>query len=62
MTDDRWQQLSVQSQAILRQVLIPMHVEGYTATEAARRLGVPVPAVRLLTAYFANEVSELGQP
>jgi hypothetical protein len=60
MTEARWQALSVQSVPILRQVLVPIHLEGYTTTETAKRIGIPVGSVRLLVDYFANEVSELG--
>jgi len=56
----RWADLSVQSTAILRQVIVPIHVEGFTATETAKRLGIPIASVRLLVDYFASEVSELG--
>jgi hypothetical protein len=57
----RWADLSVQSTAILRQVIAPIHLEGSTATATAKRLGIPLASVRLLVAYFANEVSELEQ-
>jgi DNA-directed RNA polymerase specialized sigma24 family protein len=58
----RWAELSLQSSAILRQVVVPMHLDGYKATEVATRLGIPISSVRLLVEYFANEVSELAQP
>jgi DNA-directed RNA polymerase specialized sigma24 family protein len=57
-----WADLSVQSTAILRQVVAPIHLDGHKATDVATRLGIPIGSVRLLVAYFANEVSELGQP
>jgi DNA-directed RNA polymerase specialized sigma24 family protein len=56
-----WADLSVQSTAILRQVIVPIHLEGSTATETAKRLGIPIASIRLLVAHFANEVSELGR-
>jgi hypothetical protein len=43
---------------ILRQGVIPMHVEGFTATETARRLRISPAAVRLLTAYFACSATQ----
>jgi DNA-directed RNA polymerase specialized sigma24 family protein len=52
--------LSVQSTAILRQVVVPIHLEGYKTTEVATRLGIPLGSVRLLVDFFANEISELG--
>jgi DNA-directed RNA polymerase specialized sigma24 family protein len=58
----RWADLSVQSTAILRQVVAPIHLEGYTTTEVAKRLEIAQGAVKLLIAYFANEVSALGRP
>jgi DNA-directed RNA polymerase specialized sigma24 family protein len=57
----RWADLSPQSTAILRQVVVPIHVEGYKATDVAKRLGIPPVAVRLLVDYFANEIGELGE-
>jgi DNA-directed RNA polymerase specialized sigma24 family protein len=45
----------------LRQVVAPIHLEGYKATEVATRLGIPISSVRLLVEYFAREVSALGQ-
>ena len=56
----RWVDLSVQSTAILRQVVVPIHLEGYKTTEVATRLGIPLGSVRLLVDFFANEISELG--
>jgi DNA-directed RNA polymerase specialized sigma24 family protein len=41
-------------------VVVPIHLEGYTTTEVAKRLAIPLASVRLLVDYFANEVSELG--
>ena len=58
----RWSDLSVQSTAILRQVVAPIHVEGYTTTEVVKRLGIPLGSVRLLVEYLADEISELAQP
>ena len=58
--DIRWEFLSVQSTAILRQVVAPLHLDGYKTTDVATRLGIPPGSVKLLTAYFASEVSELG--
>jgi hypothetical protein len=58
----RWERLSVQSTAILRQVVWPIHAEGYSATEIAKRIGISPFAVRLLSDFFANEVSDLGRP
>ncbi len=58
----RWADLSVGSTAILRQVVAPIHLEGYKATEVATRLGIPPGSVKLLTEYFTNEVRELAQP
>jgi hypothetical protein len=55
-----WADLSVQSTAILRQVVAPIHLDGYKATEVATRLGIPIASMRLLVEYFANEVSEIG--
>jgi transposase len=46
----------------LRQVVWPNLAEGYSTTEIAKRIGISPFAVRLLVDYFANEVSELGQP
>jgi DNA-directed RNA polymerase specialized sigma24 family protein len=57
-----WADLSVQSTAILRQVVAPIHLDGHKATEVATRLGIPIASVRLLVDYFAYEVSELAQP
>jgi hypothetical protein len=57
----RWADLSVQSTAILRQVVVPIHREGYSTTDVAKRLGIPIASVRLLTEYFASEVIELGR-
>jgi DNA-directed RNA polymerase specialized sigma24 family protein len=51
----RWADLSVQSVAILRQVVVPIHLEGCTTTETAKRLGIPLAAVKPLIAYFAEE-------
>ena len=62
MTEAHWQALSAESVAILRQVLVPIHLEGFKTTEVATRLGIPLASVRLLVAYFADEVSELAQP
>lgn len=53
----RWDLLSEQSTAILRQVLIPIHEEGYSVREVAKRLDIPERGVRLLTEFFAWEVS-----
>ena len=58
----RWELLSVQATAILRQVLWPIHAEGYSTTETAKRLGISPSAVRLLLDYFANEIQELEPP
>lgn len=58
----RWADLSVQSTAIFRQVVAPLHLEGCNATETAKCLGIPIASVRLLVEYFASEVSELAQP
>jgi hypothetical protein len=58
----RWKLLSVQSTAILRQVLRPIHAEGYSTTEIAKRIEISPFAVRCLADYFANELSELAQP
>jgi hypothetical protein len=57
----RWELLSRESQAILRQVLVPIHMEGDTVAETAKRLQIPHRAVALLTAFFASEVRELGR-
>jgi DNA-directed RNA polymerase specialized sigma24 family protein len=58
----RWSALSVQSTAILRQVVAPIHLEGYKTTEVATRLGIPIASVKLLVDYLAREVSELERP
>jgi hypothetical protein len=57
----RWADLSVQSTAILRQVVAPIHLDGFTVTETAKRLGIPLASVRLLVEYLAREVSELAR-
>jgi DNA-directed RNA polymerase specialized sigma24 family protein len=57
----RWDQLSVQSTAILRQVVVPVSLEGYSPTETAKRIGISPSSVSLLSDYFASEVSELAQ-
>ena len=54
--------LSVQSTAILRQVVAPIHLEGYSTTETAKRLGIPLSSVRLLVDFFANEIEGFGRP
>jgi hypothetical protein len=54
--DINWQCLSNRSMAILRQVLIPIHLEGSTIRETAKRLQIPQKAVRLLEEYFVWEV------
>ena len=59
MTAEHWRMLSVQSTSILRQVLVPIHLEGYPSTETAKRIGISVSSVRLLADFFANEVSEI---
>lgn len=58
----RWSDLSAQSTAILRQVVVPIHLEGHSTTEVAKRLGIPLASVRLLTEYLAREVSQLAPP
>jgi DNA-directed RNA polymerase specialized sigma24 family protein len=62
MTDLSWRSLSVQSTAILRQVLVPIYLEGCSTTETAKRIGIPLSSVRLLVDYFANEVQGLEPP
>jgi DNA-directed RNA polymerase specialized sigma24 family protein len=52
--------LSLQSSAILRQVVVPLHLEGEKTNEVAKRIGIPVGSVKLLVEYFAREVTELG--
>lgn len=60
-TDIPWGKLSVQSTAILRQVVVPVSLEGYSPTETAKRIGISPSSVSLLSDYFASEVSELAQ-
>lgn len=56
-----WEKLSPQSTAILRQVLVPMTLEGYSRLETAKRLGISQQSVRLLEDFFANEIAGLQQ-
>ena len=42
----RWADLSVESTAILRQVVAPVHLEGHKTTDVAKRLGIPPVAAR----------------
>lgn len=51
-----WQLLSRESQAILRLVLVPMHLGGYSKMEIAKRLEIPPSSVKLLTTYFTDEI------
>jgi hypothetical protein len=37
-------------------------LEGFTVTETAKRLGIPLESVRLRIDYFANEISDPAQP
>ena len=57
-----WADLSPESVAILRQVVVPIHLEGCTATETAKRLEIPIGSVKLLVKFFADEVTQLAQP
>jgi DNA-directed RNA polymerase specialized sigma24 family protein len=57
----KWELLSIESTAILREVLIPIHLEGFSTREIATRLEISPTAVKLLTEFFAREVGELSQ-
>jgi hypothetical protein len=62
MTGAHWRSLSPQSKAILRQVLIPMTTEGFSATEMAKRIGISALSVRLLNDYVASELRLVLRP
>jgi hypothetical protein len=40
---------------------VPIHLEGYSITEVAKRLGIPLASVRLLTEYLARAVATEAQ-
>jgi DNA-directed RNA polymerase specialized sigma24 family protein len=56
----RWAELSVQSTAILRQVVAPIHLESYSTTDVAKRLGIPLASVRLLTELGHDHATGAG--
>lgn len=58
----RWERLSSQGTAILRQVVVPIHLEGYSTGEVAKRLGIPPSSVRLLLELFETELRLIAQP
>lgn len=57
-----WERLTTESTAILRQVVEPIYLGGFSTAEIATELQIPPSSVRLLVSFFATEVAELGQP